>query len=1325
MKLKAAINGSVYDIVEGATFADEYSETLDSGAIIIDKVQKFDLRPYDDVFIFDADEDEYRGWGNHVSQSYMVDLEENVHYVMKDQTSIIGVTTTVPPTPIWAVNTAINISKREMDPLISRIASGGGWYAQIRCDSYYEQPQSGTEYIKDNIGFVALYRITAQIGFPDSYLIFDKIPSANEYGNPPLKMTYKAGALDQYYTMSSDLPDSPRIYFINPRFSSYIEIEPTQGPIYKGFHKHMLVDQYEATCINITSRTYKYKIDLFSETKKLEKIILPNIALTQPIPLAKRRSVWGYLNRYIERYSPKIKIGIPPTEGNVGTWSYVRKYSLDPNLQSSFEDVYAPEMQMNQPTLRDVLTQLMLTKDMIPYVEDDVIKGMDLSRTSGDFAYSDDETTSIVTSMSSSNYATGLKRQFDNALAQNNTCKRVEYLGFRNSDEGLLTLQNLRLEFSYPIYKIDRMLVCYWKKMDIIPEGGGASQGTKYFLCKQDITPLILQNQRRNILSKDWDDFPGTPMSISTEQMAEYKIYTIGYDIGSREITGWSEIYSFPKNGADWWFDDSKSYIENIISIIDQKNPFGIYKDGWELVEAELPSGTKGSPADLNLKAAGTYPQSPYSQSDAGSSLWIKGLLFQVEYQAFYSGSTYADKEDDRDDIVSPDNPSSSLTVLEKDGIFQEAKANRFGNEAMQINCRYADPSGMQPLASVFGGDEIVFRREYSVFSNITQVAYSATKGYILKNYFTSVFAQLRPFPLAGYDQSVNKAETKRAYIKLSKDTLYYDDPGWASPEIYLSAFSPSQEPASINDYRNPYAINYQTITKESSSYASDVNVFVNGHSLCVSFSMRDNLGMGNFIKNAKPFDSKIYQNALGWDTDEWKTGSIQAWWPMIDDTETGELDTEIAFIGYNIEESPQVMDMAQDVDDAYEDDYFNLPKTETTGRTIISITDKPMKDQKEVLNETVQFEYQTEDGIAISEMMPTLNDALGIKLKWPTDTVVSNTSAKSASAEVYGYTTRRERLIGDYFQVDMTPTLVIGIPNGAVAIGTKLMINGSNQIGWASTYTKNRYKVESSMSNPQLHSPAVQKLRISDIRITAVGATDITVQFTASGTIWRNYQLWIGERQFNCINTKTLPISNLFSKTGFTYYTTGDGINSVINVEPDFQIRGDTILDNAPQGMFNVDDLSGLSALTPIMGELFVMQPTSVTLPQNQFVVYSQSKVKKERMYDEYASIDASNEAFTDVFSADGNQITINLANAPEGTKSVQYWYLDQDSGAYRFVFGVDVTQAELDRGYAIVWASVTQTKDRRVYDFAMNQIGECANAARDIELSDGRYYN
>jgi hypothetical protein len=57
--------------------------------------------------------------------------------------------------------------------------------------------------------------------------------------------------------------------------------------------------------------------------------------------------------------------------------------------------------------------------------------------------------------------------------------------------------------------------------------------------------------------------------------------------------------------------------------------------------------------------------------------------------------------------------------------------------------------------------------------------------------------------------------------------------------------------------------------------------------------------------------------------------------------------------------------------------------------------------------------------------------------------------------------------------------------------------------------------------------------------------------------------------------------------------------------------------------------------------------------------------------------------------------------------------------------VFGVDVTQAELDRGYAIVWASVTQTKDRRVYDFAMNQIGECANAARDIELSDGRYYN
>ena len=52
MKLKCMINNKEYDIVNGATFSEEYNETLDSGSIILDGVEKDnDLRPFDDVFI--------------------------------------------------------------------------------------------------------------------------------------------------------------------------------------------------------------------------------------------------------------------------------------------------------------------------------------------------------------------------------------------------------------------------------------------------------------------------------------------------------------------------------------------------------------------------------------------------------------------------------------------------------------------------------------------------------------------------------------------------------------------------------------------------------------------------------------------------------------------------------------------------------------------------------------------------------------------------------------------------------------------------------------------------------------------------------------------------------------------------------------------------------------------------------------------------------------------------------------------------------------------------------------------------------------------------
>ena len=66
MELKCYINGVEYssNLVQGLSFTEEYNETLDSGTIIINGINKLeDLKPYDDVFIYEGD---FKGYGNNI-----------------------------------------------------------------------------------------------------------------------------------------------------------------------------------------------------------------------------------------------------------------------------------------------------------------------------------------------------------------------------------------------------------------------------------------------------------------------------------------------------------------------------------------------------------------------------------------------------------------------------------------------------------------------------------------------------------------------------------------------------------------------------------------------------------------------------------------------------------------------------------------------------------------------------------------------------------------------------------------------------------------------------------------------------------------------------------------------------------------------------------------------------------------------------------------------------------------------------------------------------------------------------------------------------------
>lgn len=743
MNLRATINGKQYDILQGATFAEEFNETLDSGSIVISGVEKInDLLPYDDVYIYSFDDPNYE------FQGYPFDTNN-------------------------------------------------------------PQPK-----------------------------------------NPQPK-----------------------------------------------FYKHLLVDQFTEEVLRLGDElgagTYKYKIELMSETKKLETIQLPNISITQPIKGTKT-SVWEYANRFVKLYSPTYKKKL--TEN---TWSNVKKYTLDSDLQNIFGNTYAPDFVLNAPSLRALLSKLFLVKDIIPYVKDDVIYGMDISKRNGKFN-ADKRYVNIITgTRTSDNHCDNLRRNYSDALVQDRTCRSVEYVGFRNSDNALMTISNMRLELGMPIYKIRKVYLCYYKDIKVnytnAEDKNKRSWGNQdaILLCKQDITKLVKLNTERNLLSQDWEDLQVENPPKSVDDMAKYKYCTVGYDIGSRFITGWGDIYTYPT----FWNDNKYTSIQNIVSKMDYFYPYGIYSQQY--VAKQFGVGCEVYPVldasfwtklinnsfkENSNDTVNTFFDTVES-SFTNPSLKFKGLFFMVDYEGFYNGAIIHSKKNHRDDITINDNASESLTLVEQDAIFQNEKINRFGNKALQINARYDTfydlTNGeelLQPLASVYSSkyedDVVIYHREYSIYNNCVQCIYYGIKNYILKNWFTSVYAKYRTWNLMSYNESVKRAENEKEYIYWSGNEVYYEErEGLFSTysaidstvlNDIISCFSSLDESDIIGTYlfSSDKNINYACVVlSESKLYSSDLNAFVANNSMCFNLKMNDNFSQGVYISKAEPFIGGRYND--------------------------------------------------------------------------------------------------------------------------------------------------------------------------------------------------------------------------------------------------------------------------------------------------------------------------------------------------------------------------------------------------------------------------------------------------------------------------------
>lgn len=1142
MILKCFINGKEYKIVQGATFAEEYNETLDSGTIIITHVEKIeDLKPYDDVFIYEG---EFKGYG------------ENI--------------------------------------------------------------------------------------------------------------------------------------------------------VYDGFYKHLLVDQYNEERLNPVENIYSYKIQLFSETKKLETIQLPNISITQPLDINKKKTVFNYLDSFVDLYSPVKKVAV-----NDEMWFYQQKYTLDQSLSAVFSDIYAPDFTLNAPSLKDLIAQLMLTRDKIPYVKDDVIYALDITERKKDFDLNG--VTSITGSMTSDDYCNNLKRNYSNALTQDFSCNMIEYLGFRNSDTPLLTLENLRLETSFPIYKINKIYLCYYKKMDVYEVSDTDFESplenkTKAFLCKQDITPLVLLNETRNLLSQDWDEF-GDTVPESIEDLASYKLATLGYDIGSKYIGGWGTKYDFP---VGFWKTDERTYIENVVAWMDNKYPFGIYGENYltDLLEDDevfLVKSFDSLEIDsfLNNVLPPKYEDKNGNKTEITGPAKMKFLFFQVEYDAFYNGAIVHSKDNLLDDITINDNSSASLTLIDKDGLFQKEKINRFGNKGYIIKARVNDYKDLNNLGDVYDDDVIIYHREYQIWDDYILVDYYGTKDYVLKNYFTTVFARYRNYNLMSYNESINRAENKKVFLLLSTNKCYYEDDldviqfknfDNENPiRQLLSFFTPSEKYDIKGLYKTPQKINYGYYTYDGDYFASDINTFTSGNSLCINLKMYDNVTGGVYIKNPRP--SKVNQNVK-----EDLIGSVQSW-HMSANEETGRSE-KMGFYCGHVDKNSYFEDKVlnkNEFDEIQNNIYkklLNLPMLESSDINLINMKNvigkdyRFLKDNKEIIDMTFQIEALTQNtDVLFSPWLFKLCDLLGIynKVNKNYEILLGKSNVRYNSS--LATTSYKGNIIGggygkslDNYRVNIF-TITIDSEDYNQLIGSEENIFLANFNLFLEKDNTIKANTPRPIADPRITYYAFKGEKMTDVKETS---------FKIIGDEFLNYQYYnLGQQVGNYVPDNKPNYTNQDRVIIFEKISESDGkiVFSNFRILNDYKyvaIPGNELYINDSGKkliVYNCDAIEkddGKANFDFIINKKTNTDNT-VLYEKNLFFTVSNEEMKKTIIYEELKDLSQKDglEIYSDNISpielaSDKNNLPILKINCIsqqiQDKKNFSVWYKIDNS--YKFVFGVNLKE-------------------------------------------------
>ena len=547
----------------------------------------------------------------------------------------------------------------------------------------------------------------------------------------------------------------------------------------------------------------------------------------------------------------------------------------------------------------------------------------------------------------------------------------------------------------------------------------GSSLSNLLTLYTQDITPLLVEQSVRQNLSTDFLAMAGETDANSNANintLAKYVYGTVGYSIGSKKISGFSEVFSVGNSTALGWIEEEYTYIENIWNFIIVhykssiesiiKSSFADIPIVYDYIYQDDNPTPVGGGENVSFSIGSITPVDPTGSSLPGvnvisTKINFGFMWFDITYQPLNSFNLAYTKSIEEVDypVAQYDGNASGVSDFDRLSTNEQQQVDRIGNETLVINQRTIYSSELQsfdngPLLFMDdserdgdidsednGIEYIVFKRSFTINNNCFNATYIGSKDAILKDYFTSIRTKYRAYQYVDYNQSIVRKERDTFFVKIS-DTGWYkgddrvhfgEQSSFTEQRNRLSWLIPNDYYIFYNAFNNIVMAQSDAENQAIKYTRNDISKISCDNFIGFIYEDCDNVSAGTYLMDSS-FDQKNVSVLVS--SGGAFYGGVPQFWQMWDDAYYNahfvgfyyKLDIANIFDSYPNISNSNVQEIRADFQKA-----LQMPIVDTSlsyGKNIFTISDDNSdvsnkrtfyKDLSERINHTVQFIYYTD----------------------------------------------------------------------------------------------------------------------------------------------------------------------------------------------------------------------------------------------------------------------------------------------------------------------------------------------------------------------------